>query len=220
MNIVCKALSAILGNRILENRFSLRSRLVILSLAVISLGHAGSVFAVDPPENIRLEDNVLRWDPVENAVNYNIYLLSGPVVDNTVTPLYAATVENPLEFRPTMEGFYTVVTVALGDTGLEFSNVADGETVAFSGSGEGARIVTINDALEIRTVRCDNVVAGGACESQCPLPSRINPTGGACRADTGVVLHQRALINGFECISQSDTSFVEVDVYCLRTNNI
>jgi len=202
------------------NVCDLRRCTIILLLAVFSLGHTGSIFAADPPENIRLEDNVLRWDPVENAVNYNVYLLSGPVVDNSVTPRYAATVNSVLEFRPTMDGFYTVVSVVLGDNGLEFSNVADGVTVAFSGSGEGPTIVTINNALEIRTVRCDDVVAGGSCESQCSLASRSNPTGGACRADTGVVLHQRARINGFECISQSDTSFVEVDVYCLRTSNL
>ena len=208
MNIVSRLLSVRLGNVC-----DLRRHTIILLLAVFSLGHIGSVFAVEPPDNIRLEDNVLSWDSVENAVNYNVYFLSGPVVDNSVTPRYAATVDNVLEYRPIMDGFYTVVTVAVGDNGLEFSDVADGETVAFNGSGEGPQIVTINSALEIRTVRCDNVVAGGSCESQCPFESRINPTGGACRADAGVVLHQRARINGFECISQNDTSFVEVDVY-------
>lgn len=215
MTFVCRMLSALFGNlRVLHQRA------IILSLAVFSFAYAGSAFAVDPPENIRLEDNVLRWDPVANAVNYNVYFLSGPVVDTTVSPLYAATVSDILEFRPTMDGFYTVVTVALGDNGLEFSDVADGETVAFSGTGQGPTTVTINNALQIRTMRCENVVAGGSCESQCPLPSRINPTGGACRADAGVVLHQRARINGFECISQSDTSFVEADVYCLTTSRL
>jgi len=215
MNIVSRGVSVYF-----RNVRDLCRRTVILLLAVFSLWHTGSVFAVEPPENIRLEDNVLRWDPVENAVNYNVYFLSGPVVDNTVTPLYAATVDNVLEFRPTMDGFYTVVTVVGGDNGLQFSNVADGMTVAFTGSGTGPTIVTINSALEIRSVRCDNIVAGGSCESQCPLASRINPTGGACRADAGVVLHQRAGVNGFECISQSDTSFVEVDVYCMVTSNL
>lgn len=215
MSIVWCGLSALLGNV-----RGMRERTIILLLAVFSFVYAGSVFAVEPPDNIRLEDNVLRWDPVENAVNYNVYFLSGPVVDNTVSPLYAATVDSVLEFRPTMDGFYTVVTVAVGDDGLEFSNVADGVTVAFTGSGDGPVTVTINNALQIRSVRCDNVVAGGSCESQCPLASRINPTGGACRADAGVVLHQRAGINGFACISQNDTSFVEVDVYCLITSNL
>lgn len=215
MNIVSRLLSVRLWNVC-----DVRRRTIILLLSVFSLGHIGSVFAVDPPENIRLEDNVLRWDSVENAVNYNVYFLSGPVVDNSVSPLYAATIDSVLEFRPILDGFYTVVTVAVGDNGLEFSDVADGQTVAFTGSGEGPQIVTINSALEIRTVRCDNVVAGGSCESQCPLASRINPTGGACRADAGVVLHQRAGFNGFECISQNDTSFVEVDVYCLVTSNL
>ena len=215
MNIVCRV--SLVQFR---NVCDFVRRAIILSIAVCATGYAGGVFAANPPENIRLEENVLRWDPVENAVNYNVYLLSGPVVDNTVSPRYVDTVDTILEFMPTMDGFYTVVSVVVGDNGLEFSNVADGLTVAFDGLGEGPTIVTINSALEIRTVHCDNVVAGGSCESQCPLASRINPTGGACRADTGVVLHQRAKINGFECISQNDTSFVEVDVYCLLTSNL
>ena len=215
MNIVNRVLSVYF-----RNVCDLRRRAVILLLTVFALGHAGSVLAVDPPENVRLEDNVLRWDPVANAINYNIYLLSGPVVDNSVSPLYVATVDNVLEFSPTMEGFYTVVAVVAGDMGLEFSNVADSGTVAVTGSFVAPTIVEVNRVLNIRSVRCDNVVAGGTCESQCAFTARSNPTGGACRADAGVVLHQRALINGFECISQSDTSFVEVDVYCLSTSGL
>ena len=190
--------------------------MAVLLFAVLCLGQAGAALAVDPPENIRLEDGLLKWDPVEDAVNYNVYFLTGPVVDVTVTPRYVGTVDGPREFLPPMDGFYTVVTVGIA----EFSDVADGGTVAVTGRGDGPSTVTVNDALQIRSVRCENVVAGGACESQCPLASRINPTGGACRADAGVVLHQRALINGFECVSQSDTSFVEVDVYCLLTSNL
>ena len=186
-------------------------------LAVFSLGATGSVFAVDPPENIRLEDGIILWDPVEDAVNYNVYLLTGPVVDNTVTPRYVTTVEDVLEFRPTVNGFYTIVTVGVGDDGLEFSDVADGVTVALSGLEENPPAVTIGNVLEIRTVRCENVVAGGSCESQCSFSLS---TGGACRADAGVVLHQRALSSGYECISQNDTSFVEADAYCLSTGNL
>ena len=208
-------LSDLLGSRIRPRR-----RMATLLFAVLCLGQAGAALAVDPPENIRLEDGRLRWDPVANAVNYNVYFLSGPVVDVSVTPRYAGTVGEAREFSPFMDGFYTVVTVGVGPDGLEYSDVADGETVAVTGMGDGPSTVTVNDALQIRSVRCDDVVAGGACDSQCPLASRINPMGGACRADAGVVLHQRALVNGFECISQSDTSFVEVDVYCLRTSNL
>ena len=138
MNIVSRLLSVRLWNVC-----DVRRRTIILLLSVFSLGHIGSVFAVDPPENIRLEDNVLRWDSVENAVNYNVYFLSGPVVDNSVSPLYAATIDSVLEFRPILDGFYTVVTVAVGDNGLEFSDVADGQTVAFTGSGEGPQIVKL-----------------------------------------------------------------------------
>ena len=204
-----------------DGRIRPRRRITALLFAVLCLGHAGGALAVDPPQNIRLEDGLLRWDPVANAVNYNVYFLSGPVVDVSVTPQYAGTVgDEAREFLPFMDGFYTVVTVGTGPDGLEYSDVADGETVAVSGMGDGPSTVTVNDALQIRSVRCDDVVAGGACDSQCPLASRINPMGGACRADAGVVLHQRALINGFECISQTDTSFVEVDVYCLRTSNL
>lgn len=214
MNIVGWALSVPVRS------FSVwRSRSIVLLLAVFSLGHASSVFAVDPPQNIRIEGNVILWDEVENAVNYNVYFLEGPVVDTTQSPRYVDTVNFGLEFNlnPTTDGFYTVVTVAVGDNGLEFSDVADGIVVPFSGSNENSTTVTVNNILEIRSVRCDNVVAGGSCQSQCPLAIGVRniPTGGACRADAGVVLHQRALNDGFACISQNDTSFVEVDVYCL-----
>ena len=198
----------------------LRKRTSALLLCLLTFGVTGNSFAVDAPENIRLEGDVIRWDPVENAVNYNVYFLTRPVVDTRVSPMYVATVDNALEFTLTLEGFYTVVTVAMGDSGLEFSDVADGATVSFNGSGNVPNVVTINNVLQIRTTRCDNVVAGGSCESQCSFASRSNPTGGACRADTGVVLHQRAGTNGFECISQNDTSFVEADVYCLSTGNL
>ena len=196
-----------------------RRRTIILLLAIFSLGHASSVFAVDPPQNIRIEGNVLQWDEVENAVNYNVYFLEGPVVDTTQSPRYVDTVNFGLEFNlnPASDGFFTVVTVADGDNGLEFSDVAEGIVVPFSGSNENSTTVTVNNLLEIRSVRCDNVVAGGSCQSQCPLAIGVRniPTGGACRADAGVVLHQSALNDGFACISQNDTSFVEVDVYCL-----
>lgn len=212
MNIVNRVLSVCLGNVC-----NLHRRKIVLLLAVFSLGHAGSVFAINPPENIRLEDNVLRWDAVEDAANYNVYYLSGPVVDNSVTPRYVATVGNVREFRPTTDGFYTIVTVA--NNGLEFSNVADGASVAFDASGDSSPPVSSFRLVEVRSVRCDNVVSGGTCESQCSFAAISVPTGGACRADAGVVLHQRAQRNGFQCISQNDTSFVEVDVYCLNYNN-
>lgn len=197
----------------------LRRRTIILLLAVFSLGHTGSVFAVDPPQNIRLENNVLRWDATDNGAKYNIYFLSGPVVNNGVTPVYVTTITNVLEFRPTTDGFYTVVTVVAGNNGSEYSDVADGGTVAFNGAEEETETVSSNTRMEIRSLRCDNVVAGGSCENQCSFTNGRVPTGGACRADAGVVLHQRARTSGFECIAQNDTSFVEVDVYCLRTSN-
>ncbi len=194
---------------------------IILLLTIFSLGHASSVFAVDPPQNIRIENNVLIWDEVENAVNYNIYFLTGPVVDTTQSPLYIETVDIGLAFspNPTTDGFYTVVTVAVGDNGLEFSDVGDGVVVPFTGSSENVTTVRINSLHEIRSVRCDNVVAGGSCESRCSIGDTRVPTGGACRADTGVALHQRALSDGFECVSQTDTSFVEADVYCLNVGS-
>ena len=199
-----------------KNLCNWRRRTIVLLLAVFSLGHAGSVFAVDPPQNIRIENNVLLWDAVDNALNYNVFFLTGPVVDNSQTPRYVTTVENVLEFRPTTDGFYTVVTVAVGDNGLDFSNIETGVIVAFTESGAGTETASVGRFLEIRTASCDNVVAGGSCESQCSLTDARIPTGGACRADAGVVLHQRAQVNSFSCISQNDTSFVEVDVYCLN----
>lgn len=188
-------------------------RSLLSMLLVLSVGHIGSVHAVDPPENIRSDNGVLLWDAVENALNYNVYFLTGAVVDNTVTPRYVTTVGDIREFRPIVDGFYTVVANVQGDDGLEFSNVAESGTVSFSGTSE----VALEDIFQLRSARCNNVVAGGSCAVGCPFLEKQIPTGGACRADAGVVLHQRARQESFACITQNDTSFMEVDVYCLDT---
>ena len=137
------------------------------------------------------------------------------MVDNSQTPRYVETVVDGLEFNPSEDGFYTIVAVGVGDNGLEFSDVGEGMVVPVTGSDGNVLISTVNTIFDVRSTRCGGVVAGGSCQSMCPITEGVLPTGGACRADAGVVLHQRALNNGFECISQNDTSFVEVEVYCL-----
>jgi len=176
------------------------------------------VNAVDAPGNIRIEDSLLKWDSVPQANSYNIYYIDGPVVDVTVSPRYITTVSGSNAFRPSTRGYYTVVSVVFSG-GDQFSDVAEGEVVFFAGNEQDPNLISRSEFFELRTLRCSNQVAGSSCAIQCANNVRRIPTGGACRADAGVVLHQRARQNGYECLVQQDSSFVEVDVYCLNSQD-
>jgi len=205
-------------NKLFQPFHHLRVAIALLLMA-IGFSLSSAAYAVDPPSNIRIENSLLMWDNVPQSSNiYNIYFIDAPVVDYRVSPRYITTVTGENQFRPSTPGYYTVVTVAYNNR-QEFSNVADGEIVYFAGAEDRPSSVSRNQFSELKTQRCDNMVAGGSCSVQCSNRTRRIPTGGACRADAGVVLHQRARQDGYECLSQQDSSFVEVDVYCLDTTN-
>jgi len=50
--------------------------LLLCFLGVQTLLYCGYAYAVDPPVNIRLENNRLLWDDVAGVSKYDIYLLS------------------------------------------------------------------------------------------------------------------------------------------------
>jgi len=178
--------------------------LCILALlpALLLSGHA---YAVDPPANIRVEQNLLLWDDVAGSSKYNIYFFNSSATGANGD--FITTVVGANEFELSMAGFYTVVTVTPDG---EFSALNAVSRVEFTGSSEPKPV------SEILTQRCENAVAGSTCTAQCATSNTYFASGGACRADTGTVIHHRALQTGFECIVQNDTSFVEADVYCLR----
>ena len=192
-------------------------RITLCALALLpTMLMSGAAHAVDPPTNIRIEQNVLLWDDVPGANKYNIYYFTHPSAEDTGNSIqYRATVDGRNEYLPTEAGFYTVVTVGSNSQGgTAFSDLTNSTVVEFNIGGNQADAVTGDQLFLIRTLRCNNTVTGSSCIAQCPTPRIYNATGGACRADTGTVLHQRARQSGFECIAQNDTSFVEVDVYC------
>lgn len=189
----------------------IRNLLLCLIVLLSAFPLSGYAQSVDAPENIRIEQNLLVWDNVVAATKYDVYLLSSTGLNANGT--YLTTVVGANEYALSNEGIYTVVSVT---TDGEYSTLESGGRAVFNSESSEPTPSTGNLISEIRTQRCDNAVAGSSCVAQCPLSSNYSATGGACRADTGTVIHQRARRTGFECIVQNDTSFVEADVYCRR----
>ncbi len=187
--------------------------------------------ANDPPQNIRFEGGLLVWDTVDGAVSYNVYALSAPV---NGSGFYVDTVEDVTEYQTTFNGFYTVVAF-FGGTPQEFSAITDAEIVD---GGDGPRITGSRELFEllgpdpvieepntdfrlseVRTNRCTNMFAGESCAVMCDANVVSIATGGACRAASGIVLHERAIAGGYECLATADTDYVEVDAICLFPGN-
>ncbi len=156
------------------------------------------------------------WDPSPcpylnpNALGciYNIYIRYGQSSD--ATGGYIATVHGITEFRPSLDGYYSVVAGYSG----RFSNLSDAAIVHYKSDIDTTPGLTTERFYEIRTNRCTDISAGQSCSVLCGAPRQKNVTGGACRADGAVIVHQRARYDGYECIATSDTNYVEVDVFC------
>lgn len=190
---------------------------ILLAIA-LNMAFSSIALALDPPANIRLDGGRLSWDEVPSAGEYHLYYFDGPIPSATVVGNYVTVTGGTswsLDVFNEPFGYYTVVAVRTDERSmpLEFSAVTDGGIVAYldpteSSASEGSRYsVVVNEQ------RCNNVVAGESCTATCSATTI--PTGGACRADAGVSMHQRALQNGYQCLTQQDVSFVEADVYCL-----
>lgn len=192
------------------------SCLTLCSVLFSSLSFATD--SISAPQNIRIESTTLQWDSVEGATGYNIYILDQSERSDTNRGFYLATVSGLTEYRVSTLGFYTVVSILdIPNQRVLFSDIWDGQLVYFGGLDSGQELViTRSPGFETRTRRCTNVVAAESCTATCADVLRKIPSGGACRADSGVVLHQRVRSDGYECITQQDTSFVEADVICLN----
>ena len=67
---------------------------------------SGVAQAVDPPTNIRIEQNVLLWDDVPGANKYNIYYFTHPSAEDVGNSIqYRATVDGRNKYLPTEVGF-------------------------------------------------------------------------------------------------------------------
>lgn len=196
------------------------SRLLSFLVALLFVIQAPAILASDPPENVRVEDGLLRWDPMEGAISYNIYAFAFAVNGNG---FYVSTVSDVTEFQPTFPALYTVVAYYGGNPEV-FSDVNAADLVE---AGDGPRLsnqeiaqllnfgTSTNRTSEIRTNRCDNLFAGESCTVMCEANSNAIAAGGACRADSAIVLHQQSIDGGYVCLATADAGFVEVDAVCL-----
>lgn len=192
--------------------------LFIFFAIALNMVFSSIALALDPPANIRLDGGTLSWDEVPSAGEYHLYYFDGPVPSETVVGNYVRVTGGTswsLDVFNEPFGYYTVVAVRTDERSmpLEFSAVTEGELVAYLDPTEHSAPVGSINSIVINEQRCDNVVAGESCTASCPVTTMA--TGGACRADAGVSIHQRALQNGYQCVTQQDVSFVEADVYCL-----
>lgn len=174
-----------------------------------------------PVENVRVENNLLVWDPLlvltpdGYDTNYNIYLRGGQFPGAFGNyGIYVATVVGKTEFRPTLNGQYSVVASSFPDGIHRFSRLSDASIVDFAYDTDTTPEFTTERFNEIRTNRCTDLSAGQSCSVACGASHSKHATGGACRAGSAVIVHQRARYDGYECITTSDTSYVEVDVFC------
>jgi len=213
------------------------SNIACALVAMLLILQSPHLLASDPPENIRFEDGLLRWDAVDDALSYNVYALNAPVNGNG---FYVTTVEDALEFQTTFSGFYTVVAF-FGGMPEEFSAITDSEIVeggdgpllnndelsalftpapATGNGSTGSGSFLLGLLSEVRTNRCTNVISGEGCAVQCDDIDEVSiATGGACRADSAIILHGRASIGGYECLATADAAYVEVDAICLFPDN-
>ncbi len=194
-------------------------RIPVVLAAVLLVFQVTSSFAADSPENVRIEDGVLLWDPVDGAVSYNIYATTTLVNGNGY---YVATVLNETEFQPTFKALYTVVAF-YGGTPAVYSDIDAGQYVQWGDdpilTGEeifALLMPTMERNSEIRTNRCTDVSAWQGCTAMCDTSRNWVASGGACRAEGQIILHQRTKNGGYECLATSGTAYVETDVICLK----
>ncbi len=207
-----------------QNTILSLSKILSVLVALFFVLQTPAVLASDPPENVRAEDGLLRWDSVDGAISYNIYALPLPVNGNG---FYVTTVTDETEFQPTFRAFYSVVAF-FGGSPAVFSDITAVDLVEV---GEGPLLsgqqirelldfgIPVRRISEIRTNRCTNLSAGQSCTATCDASSNSIASGGACRADAAIVLHQQAVNGGYMCLATADTAYVEADAVCLFPDN-
>ena len=197
----------------------IRASLIVqcVFMLLILSNHAVAQEVLPPVENVRVENGSIAWDPLagqpENGrVVYNIYrVFPGAGLPTGRNAQYVATVISRTEFVPALAADYVVIASTNRTT---FSVIDEATIVSFTQSVNGALGLSTTSRYEIRTNRCTDLISGQSCVVACNTGDI--PTGGACRTDEAVVVHQRARFNGYECVAKTEVAFLEADVFCLR----
>ena len=195
------------------------SILALVFTLPLSMMYSSLVYAIDPPANIQINDGQLSWDPVEGVNEYHLYYFDQPVPSITNVGNYVRlTGGTRWSLRASNDpfGYYTVVAVLVDrlSVPIDFSKITEGIVVPYLDPNDTPSISS-SISIDVVSEQCDNMVVGSVCAAACAAPAIA--TGGACRADAGVTIHQRALGGEYQCLTQQDTSFIQADVYCLSS---
>jgi len=187
-----------------------------LTLSLLLFGHpAAAQEVIDPndptnfpiPQNVRVENGILKWDPVENAGGYNIYYTP----DTDLAP----------HAYPT--DYFTTVKGSTGAT-LFSRHFQSGAKVSYLDGKPGEENSEKDNAanapsVKIFSVTCGNVNAGDSCIARCNGEAdnqAYQATGGACATSDAVESDATAEARSYHCTVPEFSSEVRAQVYCLK----
>jgi len=131
----------------------IRNLLLCFLVVLQALLYGSYAHAIDPPANIRLEQNLLLWDDVADASKYDIYLLSS--AGSNANGTYLTTVVGANEYALSTAGIYTVVSTSPNG---EYSALDSGGRVEYDTSiNIGAIDPPANIRLEQNRMLWDDV---------------------------------------------------------------
>ncbi len=171
------------------------------------------------PENVRIEDGVLRWNAVPEAGGYNILFNARDVRGffNLRNMNYLDTVIDATEYNVTQVGTYQVI--AFNENASLFSPTINQGDAYYNPDdlnvGQPTSILEMN-LMQVRSVTCENVEPGGSCRAVCPLEHDI-ATGGACSTSDIIEADATATTISYQCTVPLFSGFVTAQVYCLNS---
>lgn len=186
------------------------NKLVAGLIALLTLG-TGSAFAevLPPLDNIRIEDNQLKWDASEDATGYNIYYEYS----------YYDTVKGAEQYTLTDSGRYFVVPFDdQGNFGAQYGNF-----VEYVADGNGQSQYTVNSFVILVQKTCLNVGPGESCVASCPNSYETEYTtrftkymsGGACSTSDIVEADAFVSVNTYKCTVPTFSGEVVAQAICV-----
>lgn len=175
--------------------------------------------AFPTPENVRIENGVLMWEPVPGAGGYNILFNARDVTSFVFLRgmNYLDTVIGSTEYNVTQVGTYQVI--AFNENSSLFSPTNEQGDAYYNPNNESVGQPTSfleRNLMQVRSETCENVDAGGSCRAVCPLEHDI-ATGGACSTSDIIEADATATTISYQCTVPLFSGFVTAHVYCLNT---